>query len=97
MAINFDVTKEEAKFIQAIALRAGNEVFNGWTTQTTLDTEMDITTVHANGCPLKLEELLMAKPFDFAHDVGGIRKYLDRNTGLLRDCFLPRFAQKQGD
>ena len=93
MAISFDVTKEEAKLIRAIALRADNEVFNGWTTQTVLDTEMDITAVHANGCPLELEELLMAKPFDFAHDVGGIRKHLDRDTGQLRDCFLPRFAQ----
>lgn len=95
MAINFDVTKEEAKLIHAIALRADNEVFNGWTTQSIMDTEMDITAVHANGLPLKLKELLMAKPFDFAHDVGGIRRCLDRNTGQLRDCFLPRFAQKQ--
>ena len=93
--VNFDVTKEEAKLIQAIALRADNEVFNGWTTQSIMDTEMDITATHANGCQLKLKELLMAKPFDFAHDVGGIRKFLDRNTGQLLGYFLPRFAQKQ--
>lgn len=93
--LNFNVTKKEARLISAIADRASAELFKGCTLQTVLDTEMDITATHANGCPLKLDELLAARPFDFAHDVGGIRRHIDRNTGQLRDCFLPRFAIKQ--
>lgn len=56
---------------------------------------MDITATHANGCPLKLAELLAADDFNFSHDVAGIYRHLDRTTGKLLDCFLPRFAQKQ--
>lgn len=93
--LSFKVTKKDARLISAIADRAGEELFKGWTTQTVFDTEMDITAAHANGCPLKLDELLAARPLDFAHDVGGIRRHIDRNTGQLRDCFLPRFAIKQ--
>lgn len=96
MLISFNVTEKEAGVIHSIAVRANREVFNGWTTQTILDTEMDITATHANGCPLDLDKLLAADKFNFAHDVGGIRKHLDRNTGQLRDCFLPRCAKKQG-
>jgi hypothetical protein len=55
---------------------------------------MDLTATHANGCPLRLEELLAAPPADFAHDVFGIREHIDRDTGTLRDCFLPRYARR---
>ncbi len=53
---------------------------------------MDITAAHRNGCPLKLDELLKAEDFDFAHDVFGIRRYINRKTGKLENCFLPRFS-----
>ncbi len=56
---------------------------------------MDITATHANGCPLDLDKLLAAPDFDFAHDVFGIRRHLDRTTGELRDFFLPRCSVKQ--
>lgn len=53
---------------------------------------MDLTATH-HTCPLKMEELAKADDFDFAHDVFGIRRHLNRRTGQLEDCFLPRFAQ----
>lgn len=56
------------------------------------DAIMDINAVHANGCPLKLAELLAAPDFEFAHDICGIRRHLDRTTGKLGGCFLPRYA-----
>lgn len=46
----------------------------------------------ADGCPLKLEALAKADEANFAHDVFGIRRHIDRETGKLGDCFLPRFA-----
>ena len=57
------------------------------------DADMDITACHCNGMPLKLEELLHADEFNFAHDVFGIRHHLNRETGKLENCFCPRYAQ----
>lgn len=37
---------------------------------------------------------LDADRFNFAHDVGGIRYHLDRNTGELADCFRPRYSAR---
>lgn len=56
---------------------------------------MDIEATHSNGCPLKLNDLLAAKDFDFTHDVWGIMRHIDRNTGTLQDCFVPRYAANQ--
>jgi len=53
---------------------------------------MDITACHANGCPLRLQELLDADDFNFAHDIAGIYQHINRGTGKLEFCFLPRFA-----
>ena len=58
---------------------------------------MDITCVHANGCPLDLDAMLRAigdseQETDLIHDLLGIRRHLDRTTGQLLDCFVPRFA-----
>lgn len=55
---------------------------------------MDITAVHANGNPLKLAELLATDDFNFTHDVFGITRHIDRETGKLGGCFVPRFSGK---
>jgi hypothetical protein len=54
---------------------------------------MDVSAVHANGNPLRLEDLLHADDFNFAHDMSGICNCLDRNTGKLTRNFLPRFSR----
>ena len=56
------------------------------------DLMMDITATHANGCPLQLDQLLECEDFDFVHDIAVIRRHLDRETGHLKDCFVPRTA-----
>jgi hypothetical protein len=56
---------------------------------------MDLEATHANGCPLDFAKLLACDDFDFLHDIGGIAMHLDRSTGVLKDCFLPRLAKKQ--
>lgn len=55
---------------------------------------MDITAVHANGNPLRLDDLLNADDFNFAHDVFGIRRHLNRNNAQLEDFFSPRFSAR---
>lgn len=57
-----------------------------------LTIDMDLTACHANGMPLDLCKLLDAPKADFGHDVYGIRKFLDRETGQLTGCFVPRCA-----
>lgn len=86
--MNFNVSSTEARIISKIAQRAC-EVFPEGDQMTF---EMDLTVTHANGCPLKLEELLVADEFNFRHDVAGIYNHLDRKTGKLKDCFSPRYS-----
>lgn len=56
-----------------------------------LTIRMDISAVHAH-TPLDLEEWSKADDENFVHDLGGIRRHLDRDTGKLTDCFVPRFT-----
>lgn len=58
-----------------------------------LSMEMDISATHANGCPLRLEDLLKSSDSNFIHDLAGINKYINRKTGKLEECFWPRFAR----
>jgi hypothetical protein len=55
---------------------------------------MDIIACHANGNPLDLAQLLMINDYEFMHDVCGIRDHIDRDTGQLRDCFVPRTTRR---
>ena len=58
------------------------------------DATMDIDAAH-NACPLDLDKLLNANDGTFGHDVFGIRKYLNRETGELTECFMPRCARPE--
>lgn len=63
-----------------------------WVRVTRMDVEMDLSATHAT-CPLRLAELADADDFNFSHDMGGIRRHLNRQTGELEDFFVPRFAE----
>lgn len=59
---------------------------------------MDLTACHANGNPLRLDDLLATDDeFSFVHDVGGIRRHLNRDTGKLEDFFSPRFSKREAE
>lgn len=86
--VSFNTTTEEAQKISAIVARAK-------AIDPTVDMEalsMDIADLHVNGCPLDLDRFLAAELFNFVHDIAGIMRHLDRETGQLKNCFLPRFA-----
>jgi len=93
--VKFDATPREANVIHRIAHRAFSELTLARERDPfkITDVMLDVEAVHCNGCPLRLDEFLKAGPFDFAHDLLGIRLHLDRETGQLMDCFTPRFAQ----
>lgn len=43
--------------------------------------------------PLDAAALLAADDENFAHDILGIRRHMNRRTGELEGCFVPRFAK----
>lgn len=94
MPVSFNTTPEELALIEQIAERADREIFSKFPEvgQTKMDTIMDLSATIAQGCPLKLEALLAADAFNFTHDITGIRRHINRTTGQLENCFLPRFA-----
>ncbi|HAM42008.1 MAG TPA: hypothetical protein DDX89_02280 [Candidatus Omnitrophica bacterium] len=91
MAINFAVTRVEHDLIHQIVTRTLKE-HPGYFDPLTL--HMDLTAAHMNGCRLDLSALFAAEAFEFAHDIAGITRHIDRETGELGDCFVPRFAQR---
>lgn len=54
---------------------------------------MDLSAAKADDSKLDLDRLLSSDDCDFAHDVGGIMRHMDRGTGTLTGCFLPRCAR----
>ena len=94
--INWNLPSAEARLITAITRRAEKLSENPMQFDV-LGCEMDITACHLNGCALDLKRLLKADNFNFAHDVYGIQRHIDRETGKLIDCFLPRFARRTED
>ncbi len=89
--ISFDVSKQDADLISQIVKRAHSELQE----INRLELGMDLTALHANGCPLRLEDLLKADYFSLVHDLYGIRENIDRDTGKLVNNFLPRFRRKK--
>lgn len=60
-----------------------------------MEINMDVTATHCNGNPLRLQDMIDADNFNFAHDMHGIYRHLNRKTGKLENCFLPRFTMQQ--
>lgn len=56
---------------------------------------MDLDAVHSNGTPLDFQKLLAFGEADFAHDMFGIRENIDRTSGELLNCFLPRCSKAE--
>jgi hypothetical protein len=100
MPVKFNATRKEFECIRRIALRYIETVYETFPSsvrkQAIQPTMMDITACHLNGCPLDLERMASGTNFDLLHDVCGINEHLDRRTGKLKDCFLPRFAKREG-
>lgn len=94
--MNFNATKDETTLIRKAAVRAlaMDRAANGANAQDIMDWSMDLTACHCNGTPLDLEKLNAFDNFNFAHDAFGISRHIDRTTGKLKNCFLPRCAVK---
>lgn len=87
--INFSVSKADAALIDQIVDRA--EAMG--IAHDRLSLYMDLSALQ-NTRPLDLSRLLAFPVGDFAHDVGGIQRYMDRKTGRLTSFFVPRCARQ---
>lgn len=87
--LSFETTKEEDALIKLCVRRARLR----WCSPPPDMIHMDLAATNANGCPLDFEKLLAFDDLSFWHDVVGIYHHLDRETGELKDCFLPRCAR----
>ena len=90
--ISFKLKKATQILIERVASRAKDcgEVMNMDLDAKTI--QMDLTACHKYGCKLDLEKMLMTRGVDLLHDVMGINRHLDRDTGNLTNNFHPRCA-----
>ena len=97
MPCKFNSTRQELALIGAIVQRARDVTPSGAAMHSALDLVMSMDACHSNGCRLDLQRMTKASRIeDVAHDVFGIHRYIDKETGKLTDCFLPRFHQRKG-
>ena len=88
---NWEITAKDHDLLMQVAERVHQELDHYPDNQRTLI--MDLNACHSNGCALDFAGLLKADMLDFSHDIYGIRKAINRNTGqLTEDCFTPRYA-----
>ena len=92
--LNWNCTKEDTLIIAEIAQRAHLEARGAGIDYSVRDCLLDINAAHCNGCPLDLVGLLASADSDFNHDVFGIRRHINRETGKLEDGFTPRYARQ---
>lgn len=84
--LKFDISEQDVKSIASVVKRAKlikSDINNRLLT-------MDLIVCHNNGCKLNFDLLLQFDDLDFTHDIDGIQKYINRDNGLLTDCFQPR-------
>lgn len=55
-------------------------------------TSMDLIACHTHANPLDLAAMEKGDEFDVMHDIAGIARHLNRGTGELGGCFIPRFT-----
>lgn len=97
--VSFACTRAERGLIEGIVNRAkeagycqGKTRPDHWYDPLTMT--MDLAATNANGCPMDFERMLAADDFNLLHDIAGIARHMDRNTGRLTDHFRPRFTRR---
>jgi hypothetical protein len=95
MALSFNVSFADHRKIETLVDRALSILNDDSRTAilvTRFDLSMSLTACHASGTPLDLDGLLAAEDRHVTHDVFGINRFIDRDTGKLGGHFTPRFA-----
>jgi hypothetical protein len=92
--VSFEINDSDFKLVRKIVERAAKKRPDHFGKKLEkLDLEMDLVATHSNGNPLDFQKILDADDFNFGHDVYGIVNHIDRRTGKLTRCFLPRYSR----
>jgi hypothetical protein len=91
--INWKTNKEERKLLRKtvdriIRLHKPKPL----TEDDRINITMTLTACHLNGTPLDFEKMLVCDEFTLFHDLVGIEKHMNIDTGKIERCFLPRCA-----
>jgi hypothetical protein len=96
MNFNFDLEPEDYQLLLAIVRRLKStknfKLEDFWGDET--DFKMDLTVTHNHAVKLDFGKLLDAPDSVFFHDIMGIRRGLNRETGKLDNLFLPKCTLK---
>ena len=87
--VKFTATRKEVDTISRIADRARRA---GLKIITKMSLIMDLEATNTVN-PIDFEKLLAFPAFDFAHDIYGIMGNLNRETGEIENCFVPRCSK----
>lgn len=82
----------DRRVIRRIAIRALIAPLTVTVTRRELEEEIGLA--HANGCRLRLDQLLRARDYEFFSDVLGIHRHIDRTTGAIGGGWMPHFAAR---
>ena len=89
--LKFKTTKTDIEKVSKIVSRAFNlGICKG---RDRISVFMDLEATHSNGCELDFDKLMEFDDFNFSHDICGIAGHIDRSTGELLNCFLPRCSK----
>ena len=92
---NFDLTTEDFRSVETIINRF--ERIAGPLGRERAGLIMDITACHNGACKLDLAAMAAGRDADLAHDVAGIYRHFNRETGELEGCFTPRHAARNAE
>lgn len=91
--VSFSVSLEDQRLITRCVRRACDIGLIFDEDESRISLNMDLCAAKAQGCNIDFQKMLGFDSFNFAHDIVGIRKNLNRRTGELMNCFLPRAAR----
>ncbi len=90
--INFDCSPNDMHLIACIVSRVVEMTKEKNIPVDHVTVAMDLLACHCNGCPLKLQSLLMTSDSELMDDIGGIGKNINRSNGKLNDSYRPIYA-----
>lgn len=94
MFTNFDIADDLRAHIRTILGRL--DEFDPDPARERTPIYMDLIACHNGGCPLDFAAMAEFEDFSqVGHDIAGISRHLDRETGKLKGFFHPRFALEE--
>ena len=89
---NFSLSQDDFRHVETILQRF--ERIAGPLRSERAGVMMDLIACHNGACAIDFAAMARGNEIDLAHDVAGIFRHFDRETGELTECFTPRHATR---